>query len=119
MSFIRTLGTLFMLQTLGACDSVEPTQSGETEFQQSWASTWCDRQEECALADFELAWQDKEACKDAKTNLAEFNSDWDDLVCGDFSRSAGATCLQAMRSLACDDWSDDDWRSECSLVYGC
>ena len=104
---------------MAACDDVEPAQTDELAFQRAWAQSWCERQEECALADFEAKWTDVTECTDAKANLAEFNGSWGDLICGDFDKAAGDTCVTSVRGLTCEAWSDEDWQTECLLVYGC
>ena len=112
----RLLSTILLIAS--ACKT-EPTSSEETAFKKQWATSWCERQKECAAGDYTTMWQDDAECIEKKSEDADFNAYWGDLLCGEFNQSAGNSCIAAMNNLACDDWTTEDWRSECELTYGC
>lgn len=108
-----------LLAIAAACDPQTEKSPEEDAFQREWASGWCARQAECAVADYDSQWQDNEECINAKSEDAEFNSAFGDAVCGDFNEANTPACISAMASVDCADWANNEWRNECGLVYGC
>jgi hypothetical protein len=106
---------------LGGCDGKGAVSSeiDEQDFPAEWAAVWCDRQEECAAADFESSWSSTQECEDEKGDDAEFATDWGDLFCGSYDSSAASECLTTVQTMGCDDWANEEWRNECDRVYGC
>lgn len=90
----------------------------EAAFPALWASAWCDRAYECDQGNFESSWSSHDDCVADKSGDAQFTSDWQDLICGDFDPAAAEACISAINDGDCGDWADDDWKGECQAVYG-
>ncbi|MBA2321872.1 MAG: hypothetical protein H0V89_12050 [Deltaproteobacteria bacterium] len=115
----RTLAFAGLVSLFSGCNGTKEESPEELAFQRDWAAGWCDRQAECAQADYDSQWQDNEECIDNKSTDAEFNSAFGDILCGDFDAGNTQACLDAMDDADCADWSNNEWRNECGLVYGC
>lgn len=91
----------------------------EQNFPDAWAASWCNRYAECDRAGFESAYGTGASCRADKSGDINFQSEWKDLLCGDYDASAAGECLDTIDTLQCDDWASDEWRNECARVYGC
>jgi len=91
----------------------------EQDFPEAWASSWCARYAECDRADFESTYGSASDCRADQAGDASFASEWKDLLCGDYNASAAGDCIDTLDAMQCDDWKNEEWRNECTRVYGC
>ena len=88
----------------------------EAAFESEFAARWCDRQEECALGDFEREWSSMSDCVDDKEDDLHIPR-WDEGC--DLDRDGAGACLDYLRTTDCAGFDHDDIDEACEDAYDC
>jgi hypothetical protein len=103
---------LVCLGLIGCGPPVGDPEAFEAEF----AARWCDRQEECALGEFERHFSSFDDCVDDKEDDLDIPA-WD-AGC-EVDRDGGTRCLEYLDDTDCAGWEDKRIEEECVDAYDC
>ena len=98
---------------LGACG---PPVRDEEAFEAEFAVRWCERQEECALGDFERDYSSIDDCRGEKEDDLHIPH-WEDGC--EVDRDGATACLDYLRDTDCEGWEGHDIEEECEDAYDC
>ena len=88
----------------------------ESAFEAEFAARWCDRQQECALGEFEREFASFEDCADEKEDDLDIPF-WEDGC--EIDPDGAEECLEWIRATGCADWKHDELEDECREAYDC
>jgi hypothetical protein len=99
---------MLVLLSLIACVTQE-------NFNDQFATTVCQRTEECNKGGFDSAYDDVQECVD-DLDPDGLNDAYEDCT---FDAEAGAGCLKDIREADCEDFQALQWGSDCDDVWDC
>lgn len=99
------------LALLVGCDSDDPEA-----FAEDYAAVWCDRQEECALGDFEREFSSIDDCRAERFDHPHLPDD--DRGCP-VDPDAARACLDYVHDTDCAGFEGHRIEEECRFVFDC
>ncbi len=106
-------GVVAALTVLGGCG---PPVGDEDGFEAEFAVRWCDRQEECALGEFEREFSSIDDCRSDKDDDLRIPN-WDQGC--ELDRDGATACLDYLRATDCEGWESKELEEECADTYDC
>jgi hypothetical protein len=86
------------------------------EFEAAFADVWCERQEQCALGDFERDWTSMEECVADRADDPHLPDD--DQGC-DIDDDGVDRCLEYLRETDCAGFEGKEIEEACRDAYAC
>jgi hypothetical protein len=106
----------WVLVSFVAAGCGSPVHDGQA-FAAEFAARWCEREEECALGEFQRHYSSLDDCLDSKEDDLHLPG-WDDDDC-DIDPDGSSECLDYLRSTDCEGWEGKEIEDACEHAYDC
>jgi hypothetical protein len=91
----------------------------EDSFNKKAAKEHCQQLKKCERGYFDGEWDNVSECfDDVVDEYEDVAEDADDADC-DFEPDEAKTCVQSLKKMDCNDFTDGDWLDDCEDVYDC